>query len=145
MEGTRSYGIGSPGSSTSTASWWSRSITRAGRPDTAASPTPSAPSAPPAKHLPESIRAILGNDGDRKGLRVLLVARQGAIASCAAAINSRKALLLPAPDSLPDQVRGKPAIAKAAWCARLCHRPRPNPCEHAHMLALRATARRCSP
>jgi transposase len=87
-------------------------------------------------------QAIPRNDGDREGLRVLLVARQGAITSRTAAINSLKALVLTAPDSLRDQLRGKPAVAQAAWCARLRRSPHRRPCDQARILALRATARR---
>jgi transposase len=92
--------------------------------------------------LARTQQAMPRHDGDREGLRVLLVARQGAITSRTAAINSLKALVLTAPDSLRDRLRGKPATAQAAWCARLRRSPRRSRCDQARMLALRATARR---
>jgi transposase len=87
-------------------------------------------------------QAIPRQDGDREGLRVLLVARQGAITSRTAAINSLKALVLTAPDPIRDQLRSKPALAQAARCARMRRSSRRHPCDQARMLALRATARR---
>jgi transposase len=87
-------------------------------------------------------QAIPRQDGDREGLRVLLVARQGAITSRTAAINSLKALVLTAPDPVRDQLRGQPALAQAARCARMRRSSHRHPCDQARMLALRATARR---
>jgi len=49
-------GSGSLGSCTSTGSWSSRSTTHAGRPDAAASPTPSTPSAPLGRCWPDPTR-----------------------------------------------------------------------------------------
>jgi transposase len=87
-------------------------------------------------------QAIPRQDGNREGLRVLLVARASAVTSRTAAINSLKALVLTAPDPIRDQLRGKPAMTQAASCARLRRSPHRRPYDQARMLALRATARR---
>jgi len=69
-------------------------------------------------------QAIPRQDGDREGVRVLLVARASAVTSRTAASNSLNALVLTAPDPLRDRLRHHAATAQA------------------RVLALRATARR---
>ncbi|MET7718334.1 hypothetical protein [Streptomyces sp. NPDC005407] len=45
--------------------------------------------------------------GEREALRVLLATRQGAVTSCAAAINHLKAPIVSAPEDLRAELRGK--------------------------------------
>jgi len=87
-------------------------------------------------------QAIPRQDGDREGVRVLLVARASAVTSRTAAINSLKALVLTAPDPLRDRLRHHAAAAQAGVCAKLRRSPHRSPSDQARVLALRTTARR---
>lgn len=73
-------------------------------------------------------------DGPREGLRVLLLARDSAVAARTAAINTLKALILTAPDELRSTLRGRSAIAPSTA----------PPCAPAPVVPLRTT-HSCSP
>jgi hypothetical protein len=61
--------------------------------------------------------------GEREALRVLLATRQSAVASCTAAINHLKALIVSAPDDLRAQIRALSSKAQITYCAKLRDRP----------------------
>jgi len=142
VEGTRSYGIGlsrflhTHGQLVVEVDHPRRPARRRGKSDTLDA------IAAAREALARTHQTIPRTDGDREGLRVLLVARQGAVTSRTAAINSLKALVLTAPDPVREQLRGKPALAQAARCARMRRSAHRYPCDQARMLALRTTARR---
>jgi transposase len=81
--------------------------------------------------------------GDRReALRVLLQAREGAVAVRRAGLNQLRALVLTAPDELRARLRGQSRAALLASCLRLRPRPGQSPQRYATALALRAVARR---
>jgi transposase len=89
------------------------------------------------KHLAQPRRR-----GTREAIRVLLITRQGAVASRTRAICHLKALLVTAPQQLRDQLRRWPDYDLVARCARLRTGPAQSAEHRATIVALRSTARR---
>jgi transposase len=81
-------------------------------------------------------------DGPREALRVLMVAREGAIETRARAIRQLKALIVAAPDSLREPLRGLGRETLLARCAALRPHAHRDPVMGARTAALRALARR---
>jgi transposase len=80
--------------------------------------------------------------GDREALRVLLQAREGAVAIRRAGLNQLHALIVSAPEQLRERLRGHGRAALVASCKRLRPHPRQPPELYATALALRTIARR---
>lgn len=80
--------------------------------------------------------------GDREALRVLTTARQGAVVARTKAIGQLKALIVNAPQSLRDQLRGGTTDEQLQRCARLRTLPSHSIEHRATVRAIRGTARR---
>ena len=78
----------------------------------------------------------------REALRVLMVARQGAVAVRAQAIRQIKALVITAPEGLRARLRHSNGMSLLARCASLRAPKDPDPALQATVAALRALARR---
>lgn len=95
-------------------------------------------------------RLVLGRDrlaqpragGDREAMRVLLVAREGAVVAATAATNALKALVLTAPEPVRAQLRGLSTAALVERCAGLRDRPTADVETARTIDALRGVARR---
>lgn len=80
--------------------------------------------------------------GRREALRVLLQAREGAVAIRRSGLNQLRALVVSAPEELRARLRGQSREALLATCARLRPRPQGQAEQYATALALRTIARR---
>ncbi|MET9023977.1 IS110 family transposase [Actinopolymorpha sp. NPDC004070] len=80
--------------------------------------------------------------GDREALRVLISARQGAVLARTKAIGQLKALIVNAPESLRDQLRGATTDQQLHRCSRLRTLPSQSVEHRATVRAIRAVARR---
>jgi hypothetical protein len=81
-------------------------------------------------------------DGRREALRVLMVARKGAVQTHANAVRQLKALVVAAPDGVRERLRDLRGLALLRRCARLRPGAFADPATAATMAALRAVARR---
>lgn len=80
--------------------------------------------------------------GPRQCLRVLMIARRGAVAVRSDAIRQLKSLIIGLPDPMRDRLRRLTGDRLAVECAKF-RPPRHNPQHAAHAHALRAIAKRC--
>jgi transposase len=80
--------------------------------------------------------------GEREALRVLLATRDSAVRSKRAAISLLKGLLVSAPSSLREGLRGLSTKDQLARCARLRNNPTHSSEQRATIIALRASAKR---
>lgn len=124
LEGTGSYGAGlaafldAAGERVVEICRPKRPAQRGGRKTDALDAVRAARQAPAAEHLIHPRRR-----GERQALRVLPATRQGAVASCTAAINHLKALIVSSPEDLRAELRGPGRKAVISHCARLRDRP----------------------
>lgn len=80
--------------------------------------------------------------GGREALRVLLQAREGAVAVRRTGLNQLRALVVTAPEELRERLRGKSRQRLLVTCARLRPHSGQSPERYATALALRTIARR---
>jgi transposase len=80
--------------------------------------------------------------GRREALRVLLQAREGAVAIRRSGLNQLRALVVSAPEELRERLREQSREALVATCSRLRPHPRQQAERYATALALRSIARR---
>jgi transposase len=80
--------------------------------------------------------------GRRAALRVLLQAREGAVAIRRSGLNQLRALVVSAPEELRERLRGQSREALVGTCSRLRPHPRQQAEQYATALALRSIARR---
>lgn len=80
--------------------------------------------------------------GAREALRVLLLAREGAVATRRSGLNQLRAIVVSAPEELRERLRGRSKGALVGMCTRLRPQRRQQPELYATLLALRSLARR---
>lgn len=92
--------------------------------------------------LGQTKRTLPRAGGAREGLRALVTTREGAVATRRAALNQLRALIVIAPESLREELRGLTRAKLLTRCARLRPERQPDPQRRGTALALRACARR---